>query len=177
MTRRRATTAPACNTKTSTYAVDAIASRDAGVLGLVRDERVEILQRPARAHTLASESDVSGPEALPEVAIVYFHVDADPHILAYAASNAEGIVVAGAGEGEGEGAYSQAFSEAIGALDVPVVVSSRVGAGVVDRENLISDNVVAADDLPPQEAAVLLRLALAQGDANQARLEELIATY
>ena len=88
--------------------------------------------------------------------MLYFNVDADPALVAYAASSSDGIVIAGAGAGE----FSLLWKSAIEKCKVPVVVSSRTGCGPVLQETMVCPNAVAAGTLQPAKAAVLLRLAL-----------------
>lgn len=160
-------------TKTSTYHVGAIASGEAGSIGIVRDGDVFMYEAPSTAHTSSSEFDVSGLTGLPKVSIIYFSVDADPQLLAYAADHSDGIVIAGAGAGE----YSRGFIEIIRKLKKPVVISSRIDDGVITQDAVLCEGTVAANNLPPHKAAILLRLALASCKATRERLVELFATY
>lgn len=64
--------------------------------------------------------------------------------------------VAGAGMGE----YNLEFIDLIKNAKIPIVISSRVGSGIIDPNSLLNDNAVSAINLPPQKAAVLLRLCL-----------------
>ena len=159
-------------TKTSTYSVTAISAGETGCIGIVRDGTVYLYEHPGRKHTLASGFDVSGLETLPKVSVLYFCADADPELLRYAADHSDGLVIAGAGAGE----FSEKWIEIINGLSIPVVISSRIDDGVITRDNLLCKNTVAADTLPPQKAAVLLRLALT-GDASQETLEKLFLEY
>ena len=109
-----------------------------------------------RRHTTGTEFDITGLKTLPRVAVLYFATDADPGFVEYAASNSDGIVIAGAGAGE----FSQAWRSALERCKVPVVVSSRTGCGPVLQETMVCPNAVAAGTLQPAKAAVLLRLAL-----------------
>lgn len=107
--------------------------------------------------------DVSRLQNLPPVNVVYFNVDANPKILEYAAAVSEGLVIAGAGAGE----FSLRWSETLSRIDIPVVVSSRINHGEVTLNQSLAlgpDGIarVSAGRLPPQKAAVLLRLALTQ---------------
>ena len=159
-------------TKTSTYSVMAIAAGETGAIGVVRDGAVFLYEQPSRKHTGATEFDVSGLTDLPKVSILYFSVDADPELLRFAAEHSDGLVIAGAGAGE----FSEKWIEIIKGLTIPVVISSRIDDGVITRDNLLCPNTVAANNLTPQKAAILLRLALL-GDVSQARLESLYLQY
>ncbi len=64
----------------------------------------------------------------------------------------------------------------IDSLDVPVVVSSRVDNGIIVPENLLCRNTVAANNLSPQKAAILLRLAIAKG-AKEEELQRMFDQY
>ena len=82
------------------------------------------------------------------------------------------LVIAGAGAGE----FSNAYKDVIEKLDIPVVISSRTGDGIILPENLLCKNTIAADNLPPQKAAILLRLAIANGIEKNS-LQELFIKY
>lgn len=117
--------------------------------------------------------DITGLEELPRVNVIYFGVDSDPRILEYASSISDGLVIAGAGAGE----FSLRLSEALSRVDIPVVVSSRINHGVVTlNKNLAKapEGIarVASGSLPPQKAAILLRLALTQ-TKNPTKLRKL----
>ena len=159
--------------KTSTYSVTALAAGETGSIGIVRDEMVYLYESPSRKHTTTSEFDISGLTALPKVSILYFSVDADPELLRYAAEHSDGLVIAGAGAGE----FSEKWIEIIRGLTIPVVISSRIDDGVITRDNLLCENTVAANNLSPQKAAVLLRLALTEGTMSLEQLEELFLQY
>jgi len=142
--------------KTSTYNVMAISAGEMGAMGIIRDGKVFLYEVSNRAHTTSTVFDVSGMTGLPNVPIIYFSVDADPDLLRYAAGVSDGLVIAGAGAGE----YSEAYKAVIRDLKIPVVISSRVDDGVILEDNLLCKNTIAADNLSPQKAAILLRLAL-----------------
>lgn len=109
---------------------------------------------------------------LPRVSILYFAVDADPALLQYAADHSDGLVIAGAGAG----AFSKAFIQVVEGLSIPVVISSRTDDGIITKENLLCPGTVAADNLSPQKAAILLRLALAQ-KADTQQMERMFLEY
>ena len=100
--------------------------------------------------------DISRQECLPQVNIVYFNVDANPKVLKYAACVSDGLVIAGAGSGE----FSLSWAEALREIDIPVVIASRTHHGVVTLNERLAPGCICAGKLPPQKAAVLLRLAL-----------------
>ena len=142
--------------KTSTHSVVSMDGGENGSRGVICDDAVLYSSETTRRHTLGTEFFVEGLTDLPKVNVLYFNVDADPTLIGLAARVSDGLVIAGAGAGE----YSQAFAQAIEQVDIPVVISSRVGSGVIPRASRICKNTVASNDLPPQKAAILLRLAL-----------------
>ena len=146
--------------KISTFQTDAFRASDSGCKGYMVDGVPHFYNTTSKAHTTATEFDVAAVDALPEVAIAYFAIDADPGVLDYfAESGAGGIVIAGAGSG----CYSKAWNERVCALSgrgLPVVRSSRIGAGMITHDDAYGGDLVTANDLAPQKAAVLLRLAL-----------------
>ena len=158
--------------KTSTYSVMAISSGEAGDLGIVRDGILYIYEKPLKKHTTESEFDITGLTSLPKVSILFFGVDADPELLRYAAEHSDGLVIAGAGEGS----FSDSWIEIIEELRIPVVISSRINDGIITKESLLCGNTVSSNNLSPQKAAILLRLALT-GDVSQERLEEIYSVY
>ena len=64
--------------------------------------------------------------------------------------------IAGAGSGE----FSLSWAEALREIDIPVVIASRTHHGVVTLNERLAPGCICAGTLPPQKAAVLLRLAL-----------------
>ncbi len=99
-------------------------------------------------------------------------MDADPELLRYAAEQSDCLVIAGAGEGS----FSDSWIEIIEELRIPVVISSRINDGIITKESLLCGNTVSSNNLSPQKAAILLRLALT-GDVSQERLEEIYSVY
>lgn len=159
-------------TKTSTYHVTAISSGEMGAIGVVRDGEVFLYESPEKLHTNASEFDVSGLEKLPDISILYFAVDSDPELLTFAADHSEGLVIAGAGAGE----FSEDYKKIIEGLKIPVVISSRIDDGIILPENLLCENTIAADNLSPQKAAILLRLALTK-TTDRDEIQKMFFTY
>src|SRR5262249_47943356 len=76
------------------------------------------------------------------------------------AAGAKGLVIAGTGAGHTQNAR-KTLKELYDATGVVVVRSARVGAGrVVRDDNWQEPGFVAADNLSPQKARILLQLAL-----------------
>ncbi|WP_250464770.1 asparaginase [Caballeronia sp. GAFFF2] len=165
-------------TKTSTYAVDAFRSPEAGALGFVQDGRVEFQRTVVRPHTLASEFTVPQDWPMVEIVASYAGVSRVP-VDALVGAGVKGIVLAGTGNGSMSSTLAQAFADAIG-RGVAVVRSSRVGSGHVMRNGAASDDAlgtVSAGTLNPYKARVLLQLALAKGVSDAPGLQRIFETY
>lgn len=158
--------------KASTYNVMAINAGETGSMGIVRNNQVFFYEESVKLHTTASEFDVRGVSELPDVNIVYFSVDANPEMVSQAASMSKGLVIAGAGAGE----FSERFIDVISKLSIPVVISSRIDDGLITQDAVLCSNTVAANNLSPQKAAVLLRLALLDA-VDKERLLDIFEKY
>ncbi|MEJ2769536.1 type II asparaginase [Mycetohabitans sp. B46] len=170
-------------TKVSTYAVDAFASPESGVLGWVQDGRVEFQRRVTRAHTVESVFKLDAIDiqhTLPAVQVVVSHAGASRVVVdALVDAGVRGIVVAGTGNGSIHATLQQALADAR-ARGVAVVRSSRVGSGHVMRNGAAPDDalgLVSAGTLNPYKARVLLMLALAHGWSEPAMLQSLFNQY
>ena len=101
--------------------------------------------------------------ALPRVDIVTAYEDMDGAMIdAAVAAGAKGIVIAGVGNGNMTTAGLDALA-AQAKKGIVCVRSTRVATGRVGRNVEVDDDklgLVASDDLNPQKARVLLRLAL-----------------
>lgn len=104
--------------------------------------------------------DISNLRELPRVTVLYFNADADAELIRFAAERSAGLVIAGAGAGEFSQAWADAIADAIAKKNIPVVISTRINRGRIVPEQLLVSGTIAAYDLPPAKAAVLLRLAL-----------------
>jgi L-asparaginase len=134
-------------------------------------------QRPERQHTLATQFDVRNLTTLPRVDVVVSYVGADGVMIdAAVAAGARGIVSAGTGAGRATPLEDEALFRAH-AAGVVVCQSSRVGSGrVVRSPGLARQGVVAADNLQPWKARVLLALALTVTD-DRAAIQGMFDAY
>ena len=148
-------------TKTATLRMQTFRSPDFGVIGHADADEVRFYRHPIRRHMPDTEFDVAGLEQLPRVDICYSYAGADgTAIKAFMAAGARGIVSAGFAPGNGTPDEALAMDEAI-AAGVAIVQSSRAGSGRVTQRRVFNDKgIVAADNLNPQKARVLLMLAL-----------------
>ncbi|WP_173468444.1 asparaginase [Fibrobacter succinogenes] len=104
--------------------------------------------------------DISNMRELPRVSVLYFNADADAELVRFAAERSAGLVIAGAGAGEFSREWADALSDVVSKNKIPVVISTRINRGRIVPEQLLVPGTIAAYDLPPAKAAVLLRLAL-----------------
>jgi L-asparaginase len=165
-------------TKTSTYRVQAFQGRDLGPLGYAdADGKVVYYHRAARKHTLDTEIDIRNLQSLPRVDVVVSYVGADGAMIdAAVAAGAKGIISAGTGAGRPTPAEDEAFTRAH-EKGVMICQSSRVGSSrVVRSPSLTRRGFVAADNLPPWKARLLLALALTMTN-DPKEIQRMIDTY
>ncbi|RDU97209.1 asparaginase [Trinickia dinghuensis] len=155
-------------TKTSTYRLHAFQSRDAGALGCCDADGVTFYRRPVRIGPPRMAFDVSDLERLPLVGINYSYAGADGRMISgLADAGARGIVAAGFAPGCCTPAETKALRDAARA-GIVVVMSTRAGSGRVgDGIELRENGFIAADNLNPQKARILLALALTRTDAAE----------
>lgn len=150
-------------TKTSTTAVQTFMSPLRGLVGVVAYGEVRFYRGPVGRNTVDSEFSLDGVTTLPRVDIIMAHENMDGKMIdAAVAAGAKGIVIAGVGNGNmtREGLDALAANARKGII---CVRSSRVLTGRVGRNVEVDDDklgLIASDDLNPQKARVLLRLAL-----------------
>jgi len=164
-------------TKTSTYRLQTFRSPDFGALGHVDGDGVHIYRRPARPHAPATEFDVGKLQDLPRVDIAYSYGGADGTVVeALVAAGARGIVSAGLAPGIPAPLERRAL-ETAGKAGVVIVQSSRAGSGrVAPRRYLEEAGMIAAANLNPQKARILLMLALTRSQ-EIGEIRRIFATY
>jgi L-asparaginase len=150
-------------TKANTTAVQTFLSPLRGLIGTVSYGVCEFYRGPVGKNTVDSEFSLDGVTALPRVDIIMAHENMDGALIdAAVAAGAKGVVVAGVGNGN----LTKAALDALAAQakkGIVCVRSTRVATGRVGRNVEVDDDklaLVASDDLNPQKARVLLRLAL-----------------
>jgi L-asparaginase len=166
-------------TKNSTYRVEAFESRDLGPLGFAdADGKVVYYHQPARRHTTQTEFEAGTMTSLPRVDIVLSYVNADGVMIdAAAKAGARGIVSAATGAGRPTPAQDEAFDRAFREHGMIMCLCSRVASGrVVRSPGLRRKGFVAADNLQPWKARILLSLGLSRTtDADD--LQRMFDTY
>jgi L-asparaginase len=143
--------------------VQTFVSFNRGAIGRVYYGKPRYFNMPVYRRTVQSEFPVPGTTSYPRVDVVYAHEGVDGTMVrAAVAAGAKGIVLAGVGDGNATKDMIDALSAA--RKDGLVIVrSSHVDFGLVRRNLEIDDDAlgfVAAMDLNPQKARVLLRMVL-----------------
>jgi L-asparaginase len=149
-------------TKSAAFRVDAFHAPDTGPLGYAdADGRVVLDHRPNRGLMDEPPFRTQGLLELPRVDVLVSHVGADGALVdAAVAAGARGLVSAGTGAGRPTPAEDAAFDRAL-QDGVIVCQSSRVGSGRIPRSpSMARRGVIAADNLQPWKARLLLSLAL-----------------
>lgn len=164
-------------TKTDALRTEAFQSRGYGRLGVVDWDRVVFYRRPVKRHGSASEFDAGAIRELPrvDVAMVYQGADGDV-IRAMADNGARGIVIASAGAGATSGTQDDGIQYAL-KKGVVVVIGTRTGSGrIAPSAGRGAAGMVAAEDLAPLKARILLMLALTRtSDAEE--IQRMFAEY
>ncbi|MEE4537582.1 MAG: asparaginase [Erythrobacter sp.] len=157
--------------KAATANIDAFRGFPRGPIARVTPTSLDWFAPPHRA---GSPARFPWPDTLPRVAILTAGagMDAQP-VAALLGIGCKGIVIAGMGQGNAPRAVLEALGEAVRA-GVPVVRSSRVDEGMVERNVEVDDDVygfVAARALGPAKARILLMLLIASGVTDEAAMQ------
>ncbi len=159
-------------TKTNTTSLQTFASPNAGPAGYINAASVSFVEPAPEFPRPRFKLPEKAP--LPRVDIIYSHSNmladevADAH-----KRGAKGIVLAGVGDGNSSKAVIDALSAAA-KQGTPVVRSSRVGSGFTLRNAEVNDDelgFVAALDLNPPKARILLQLLIASGVKETAKIQ------
>ncbi len=150
--------------KTHSTSTATFASPNAGPVGHVVEGVVRVLTTPPRRTPLAAPATLDGTR----VALHTVTLDDDGAQLAGLADSHQGLVVAAFGVGHVPASMAPVLGELAGRI--PVVLSSRTGAGSVLRDtygavgserDLLARGLIGSGLLDPNKARVLLRLLLA----------------
>jgi len=164
-------------TKTSTTALQTFMSPVRGLVGITAYGKNDFFTSPSWKHTTQTEFDITGVTQLPRVDIIFASADMSPDLIDCAVTNgAKGIVIAGVGNGNMNKSSVAAAAHAV-KKGVVVVQSSRAGSGRIHRgKKLAEAGILAADNLNPQKARILLALALTR-TSDPAEIARMFATY
>jgi L-asparaginase len=166
-------------TKTHTTATDTFMSPYRGLIGATAYGVSQYYRTPFRKHTVDTPFNVDSASSLPRVDILYIYEDMPGDLVdASVRAGAKGIVAAGVGNGNMPKAVMEALSRAAKA-GVVVVRASRVTLGFVGRNVEVNDDqlgFVAAEELNPPKARVLLRLGLMKS-SDPKQIQAMFNTY
>jgi L-asparaginase len=170
-------------TKTDALRLQTFQSRIYGVLGVVDSDRVVYYRDVVKRHTVKSEFDLAGVTALPRVDILMVYQGATGDLIKAAVdSGAKGLVIATAGAGATAPGQSEGFQYAA-SKGVFLVNATRTGSGrIAARRGQVPAGTtppagaaaaaapaaqqrprrsfIAAEDLTPLKARILLMVAL-----------------
>jgi L-asparaginase len=170
-------------TKTDALRLQTFQSRGYGILGVVDSDKVVYFRGVIKRHTKASEFDVAAIQSLPRVDVVMVYQGASGDVIkAMVDQGAKGIVIASAGAGATSGTQGEGIRYATD-KGVFVVTSTRTGGGRIAprrggpraapadsnggdaqggqaQQGPQSPFRIAAEDLAPLKARILLMLAL-----------------
>ncbi len=144
--------------------ISAFSSPNRGRAGVMHGGVPTFYSRNETIHSKKSELKLaySDTSEWPRVEIIYAYANLQADLIDFIADQADGIVLAGVGDGNATDVAIDALARA--ALQgVAVVRASRTGSGLVARNVELDDSrlgFIAAGDLNPQKARVLLMAAL-----------------
>jgi L-asparaginase len=170
-------------TKTDALRLQTFQSRGYGILGVVDSDKVVYYRGVIKRHTKSSEFDVAAMQSLPRVDVVMVYQGASGDVIkAMVDQGAKGIVIASAGAGATSGTQGEGIRYATD-KGVFIVTSTRTGGGRIAprrsgargtatadsngdaaggqaQQGTQSPFRIAAEDLAPLKARILLMLAL-----------------
>ncbi|WP_428409088.1 asparaginase [Hyphococcus sp.] len=162
--------------KSHTENPDAFVSERGGLLGEIVNGKPHYFGVAARAKLAPAINNwrsISATE-FPKVGILYGHVDSDAILVRFFSRNSyEGLILAGVGNGNTNKRTVEELQKV--ASRMIIVRSSRVRDGLVSRNVELNDDelrFVAAEDLSPQKARILLQLLLIR-NADKAVIQHL----
>jgi L-asparaginase len=157
--------------KAATSSIDAFKSFPRGSLARVTPSGLDWFGPP---HRLGEAARYPFPASLPRVAILTAGAGMDEQpVKALLGIGCKGMVLAGMGQGNAPASVIAALAEAA-AAGVPVVRSTRVDEGIVDRNVEVDDDalgLVAARALGPAKARMLLMVLVANGVIDAASVQ------
>lgn len=160
--------------------INAFASPNRGRAGVMRGAQAHFFSVNDTVHGRRSQLSTDGLDhaAWPRVEVVYGGVDLGDEMIDFLAARVQGIILAGVGDGNASDTALRALERAA-ARGVAVVRSSRTGSGRVARNVELDDDAmgsIAAGELNPQKARILLMLALIR-TSDRAQIQEFFDQY
>ena len=166
--------------KTACAGVNAFASPNRGKAGVVRGTQIQFFSRNESVYGAQSEFSIAtvNQAGWPRVEVIYAGVDLGGDVIDFLATKARGLVLAGVGDGNATDSAIQALQRAA-SRGVAIVRASRTGAGRTGRNVEVDDDAmgfVAAGELSPQKARILLMLGLSV-TSNSIELQDFFDRY
>ena len=147
--------------KTDNRRVHTFSAQDLGHIGTVDPDGVRFYRKLLQPHTTATEFDVAGRSALPDVAILSDYTGLDASLVeSFAANPMDALVVRTFAGGRMSAGMLEGL-ERIADRGIPTVVTSRVPGGRIVGAPDYPFSAVVADGQPDNKARILLMLALA----------------
>lgn len=165
--------------KTHTFNVDTFNSGDWGCLGTVNHGRVDFQRSPLKRMHMPYDG-----QALPRVDVLPMYAGASGSLISAAVvDGAQGIVIQALGAGHVNPSFANAMKDLLQS-GIPIVVATRSPRGGTracygfagSSQLLQNDGAALAGDLSAWKARIVLMLAMAQGEASQAKLRSLFNT-
>lgn len=157
--------------KAATSSIDAFRSFPRGAIARVTPSGLDWFGPP---HRVGEGARYAWPDALPRVAILTAGAGMDEQpVKALLGIGCKGVVLAGMGQGNAPACVLAALAEAAES-GVPVVRSTRVDEGLVDRNVEVDDDalgLIAARALGPAKARMLLMVLIANGITDAAAIQ------
>lgn len=166
-------------TKTNTTNVETFRNLNGGPVGYVHFGEISYYYLTEKRHTVDSEFDTEALNELPRIEIIYGYADSGSLFVdAAIEAQVDGIIYASVGDGNAPSETLESLQEAA-EKGIKIVVSSRTGSGIVCRDaeyDFEQYDFISADNLSPQQARILLMLALVKSD-NISVIQEYFYTY
>lgn len=162
--------------KTDNRRVETFRSPELGFLGVVDPDGVAFYRRVVRPHTVDAEFDLADLERLPDVAVLIDYPGFDARLVDGVLASRQAGLVIGAFAGGRMSAGARAAVERASSAGIPVVVASQVPGGRIVGNPVSGLTAVAARELPPGKARVLLMLALTR-TRDLAQLQRVFDRY
>jgi L-asparaginase len=165
--------------KTNTSNVQTFVSLNRGPAALVNTGKITWFQPMDKKHGPSSAFSIDGLTKLPRVDILYAYPNMSVDLIdAAVRDGAQGLVIAGVGDGNMTQPALDRLTQAAKA-GIVIVRSSRVGSGIVYRNNEVNDDklgLVASGELNPGKSRVLLQLALTK-TKDPRQIQEMFNEY
>lgn len=166
-------------TKSNTTNVETFRNPNGGPVGYAHFGEVNYYYFSEKCHTVDSEFKVDTLDSLPRVEIIYGYADSGRIFVdAAIAADVDAIIFAGVGDGNVSTKTLEALKTAT-EKGLKVCISSRTGSGIVYRSSeydFESYDFIAADNLSPQKARILMMLALTKSRQTM-RIQEYFYHY